>query len=144
MNFAGGLWWWRFAPCLVLALLCIQGCGDGLSESTVEELHDFNRAGPLAPQVDVDRLVGARTAGGPYRVVPGDLLEIQIPTVLHPLPASWNAPVRASLPHLCRVQADGAVTIPVVEPIAVIGHSTSSVAGGTSPVICCACPSSAA
>src|SRR4030042_3087329 len=65
---------------LWLAGLCgvVAGCGDQVRRPSPEEVTTFEMAGPSGPSVDMDRVVRARIPTGPYRVAPGDILELQM------------------------------------------------------------------
>ncbi len=67
----GGLW------ILVLLLFPFAGCGPRVSSP--EQLATFNAAGPAQLVLDVERILKAKApAGGPYRVVAGDVLELRM------------------------------------------------------------------
>ena len=57
---------------------CLTGCGDGIQRPSAQQLIAFESAGPSGPTVDWDRLSQARLESGPYRVVPGDVLQVEI------------------------------------------------------------------
>ncbi|MBN1126250.1 MAG: SLBB domain-containing protein [Sedimentisphaerales bacterium] len=114
---------------VVIAFLFLSsGCSDNVQVSTEEQLKEFLQAGPLAPQVDVDALNCARIITGEYRLVQGDLLELQIPAVLHTTsPSSKPITPGTSGPHLCRVQDDGMITLPVIGAIAAEDKTISEI-----------------
>ena len=59
----------------------LSGCGPSLSSP--EQIKAFEKAGPTLSEEEV--VIGAsgkpETRIGPYRIVPGDLLELQIPSI---------------------------------------------------------------
>lgn len=86
---------------------------------TDEELERFERAGPIRPELDTDRILSGTGLPGldPYRVVTGDLLAIQGPrTFLADQDGGGEDQFRLKIQrgHLARVDADGAITIPIV------------------------------
>jgi polysaccharide biosynthesis/export protein len=86
------------------------------------------------PQVDLDRLEKAKLKTGPYRVVPGDVLELTMPTLLQ---AATAAEVQAAqgrgqvnpylAPYLARVRDNGAITLPAVGSVPVAGLSLAQI-----------------
>ena len=63
---------------LVLAMLCLGGCGPVVSSG--EEVTRFEVAGPVASLTGGDE-TRVQSRMGRYRVVCGDLLELQTPTI---------------------------------------------------------------
>ena len=123
-----------FAYTFVFAsyLLCITGCG-GLTFSSPEEVREFERAGPITPEVDIDSLLRAKIHTGYYRVVPGDVLELQMPAVLRVISSDlsgWFKPVSGHYdvePYLFRVSDAGAITLPIVGEIPVAGKKLTGI-----------------
>ncbi len=112
-------------------LVCLTGCGDEVRPLTPYELAVFRGTGSLMPAVDMSRVEKAKLKTGPYRVVPGDVLEFTMPALLQAVTA---AEVQASTmrnqgenPLMCRVRDDGTVTLPAVGPIAVAGLSLAQI-----------------
>jgi protein involved in polysaccharide export with SLBB domain len=92
-----------------------------MSVSTPDELVRFDHAGPFFPKVDLGAIFEARYLPGPYRVAPGDILQLEMPTVMRAaLPESTN---QAPRPHLCRVRDDGRITLPLVGDSDVTGKT---------------------
>jgi len=58
----------------------MNGCSPTLSTS--EELEKFNQASPINPEKNLGYPIGVKNYVGPYRVMPGDVLEFQMPAVL--------------------------------------------------------------
>lgn len=117
-----------------LALACcvslLAGCNPKLS--TPEQLNRFEEAGPIATGTDVIGLGGEHQIG-PYRVVPGDILEFQMPAVLRVIStefSDWLKPVygrRDYEPYLVRVSDAGTITLPIVGEILVGGMTLSEI-----------------
>jgi len=85
---------------------------------TAAALAEFDRAGPIRPEVDMDRLIQAQMPAGTYRVVVGDVLEFTLPALLRTITADFTEPPEAIRPHLCRVVKSGDIYMPVVGKIA--------------------------
>jgi len=96
---------------LVLSMAFMAGC---LSVSTPEEMALFEQAGPYVPRVDFNAIVEARRPPGPYRVGHRDILQFDMPTVMRALSLD---PTETSTPHLCRVNSEGKITLPMVGEI---------------------------
>ena len=114
-----------------VCLLCLAGCFPQIS--TNEELQRFQAAGPITPQVDVNRLLNAKMHTGYYRVIPGDILELQMPAVLRvisPDLSSWFKPVSGHddvEPYLFRVSDAGIISLPIIGKIPVAGMTLTEI-----------------
>ena len=113
-------------------LLCLAGCSDQVRPPTPEEMAAFERAGSIKPVVDMDRIERAKLKTGPYRVVPGDVLEFTMPALLQAATAAEvqaaqarNQPV--SPPYLARVRDNGAIVLPAVGSMTVVGLSLAQI-----------------
>lgn len=125
---------WENIPAYLLAVVCcfslLTGCGPKLS--TPEQLKTFEEAGPLATGTDVIGLGGGHHIG-PYRVVPGDILQFQMPAVLRVISAEfteWLKPIygrRDYEPYLVRVSNAGMITLPIVGEIRAGGMTLSEI-----------------
>lgn len=119
---------WTFA---FICLLFAAGCFPQLS--TNEELQRFHAAGPITPQVDVNRLLNAKMHTGYYRVIPGDILELQLPAVLRvisPDLSSWFKPVSGHNdvePYLFRASDAGIISLPIIGKIHVAGLTLTEI-----------------
>ncbi len=106
--------------CLFLTLLLsiyLVGCSDQVILSSAAELMEFENTGPVPSSVDIDRLVRAKIGGGAYRIVPGDVLELTMPTILRVvIPEKPDIPERTT-PYACRVSDKGTITLPIVGEI---------------------------
>ena len=120
-----------FAYAFVFCLLCATGCHLALSSD--EQIRRFERAGPITPEVDVDSLLRAKIHTGYYRVVPGDILELQMPAVLRVISAGiskWFDPVyghRNIEPYSFRVSDAGTITLPIVGKMSVVGKKPTEI-----------------
>jgi polysaccharide export outer membrane protein len=112
-------------------LACLTGCGDNVRMLTPYELAVFHGKGSVTPAVDMGRIEKAKLKTGPYRVVPGDVLEFTMPALLQAVTAAEVQAVttrtQAENPLLCRVRDDGTITLPAVGPIAVAGLSLAQI-----------------
>jgi protein involved in polysaccharide export with SLBB domain len=83
---------------------------------TQEQLAAFERAAAVEPTVDMDRIRRAKLSTGPYRVVPGDVLEFTMPALLQAVTAAEvqaaQAQNRQDAPYICRVSNTGTITLP--------------------------------
>ena len=121
---------WRMSVNLVtskmiraMAVICMAGmtvvigCGEPMPTS--DELAAFKNAGTVAPSVDLDKIVQAKPPPGPYRVVTGDLLSIHVPF----LSSQSNEVADLKGVVLRRVEADGNITLPMVDQIGIGGKT---------------------
>jgi len=114
-----------FVCVFVFYLLSVTGCGPALSPP--EQVREFERAGPIIPGVGVSGLGGMRTHTGPYRIVPGDILEFQMPAILWIVSADLSGSIHRIEPYLCRVSDVGTIAMPVVGEIPVAGRRLAEV-----------------
>jgi polysaccharide export outer membrane protein len=116
---------------LTLCLFFLAGCGGPVS--SVEQLREFNEAGPFTSDSGMDSSILVKTHIGPYRVIPGDVLEIQMPAVLRVLSSElseWLKPVfgrKEYEPYLVRVSDDGIITLPIVGNIPAADRTLSEI-----------------
>lgn len=118
--------------CIGLALaLCLAGCGDQVRTPTPEEMAAFEQAGAIVPMIDMDRIEKAKLMTGPYRVVPGDVLEFTMPTLLQAVTAAEVQAAQSQSqvvnPYLARVRDNGAIVLPAVGLITVANLSLAQV-----------------
>ena len=124
-------WKFVFAYVFVFCLLCVTGCH--LVLSTDEQVRRFEKAGPITPEVDVDSLLRAKIHTGYYRVVPGDILELQMPVVLRVVSADiskWFEPIYGNKyiePYSFRVSDAGTITLPIVGKMSVAGKKPTEI-----------------
>ena len=120
-----------FVCIFVFCLLPWGGCSSSLSSA--EWVREFEKAGPIASKVDVDGTSGAKNHTGPYHVVPGDILEFQMPTVLRVISADLSEWLRPGYghkeiePYWVRVSEAGTITLPIVGEIPVAGKTLAEI-----------------
>lgn len=104
-----------------------SGCSDGVRELSSQEILEFNRIDAGSPSVDMGRVVRAKHAAGPYRVVPDDVLELTMPSILQVVTAESAAVDAEASPLMCRIRGDGTISLPVVGGLFVAGHSLAEI-----------------
>ena len=115
----------------------IAGCGDAVHLPTSDELAVFNSASPINPIVDKDRIKQTFLVTGPYRIVTGDLLDIQIPNYLMSSEASDTTTqsamslysAQAMSLYSAHVDGDGMITVPIVGQLQVAGKNLTEAEG---------------
>jgi len=112
---------------ILLLSIGLAGCGDRVQLPSQDQLLEFENAGPSGPVVDRDRLMRAKIDSGPYRVVPGDVLELTMPTILQIVTAEESSVSDKTTPYICRVGNEGNITLPVIGEIEVEGKSLADV-----------------
>lgn len=115
---------------IILLSTCLVGCGDQVRLPSGQQLAEFETAGPSSPAVDMDRLVKAKIARGSYRVVPGEVLELTMPTILQIVTASepaYSDRIAPIAPYVCRVSETGTITLPVVGEIKAAGKTLAEI-----------------
>ncbi len=114
-----------------MAALCVAGCGDQVRELTPEERVAFEQVGSITPVIDMDRIERAILKTGPYRVVPGDILEVTMPVLLQAVTAaevqSTQRQSQMVSPYLLRVRDSGTIALPAVGPMKVVGLPLSEI-----------------
>lgn len=115
----------------VLCLLYLAGCGPALSSP--EQIRQFEKAGPITSEVLIEGEGYPEARIGPYRVVCGDLLELQIPAIVRVVSSDVSGLLEADLntnlsrPYSCRVNDDGNISLPIVGEIPVAGKTVSQI-----------------
>ena len=140
-KFKNSLQSWRnaFLYTLVFYLPSITGCNSPVL-SSVEQVREFDKAGPLTSEGDVDSSIkvqslaaGRRAHIGPYRVVPGDVLELQMPVVLRVVSSEFSAWLKPAYgrrdyePYLVRVSDAGTITLPIVGKLPAANKTLSEI-----------------
>jgi len=121
-----------FLYTLAFYLPCMTGC-NGPVLSSIEQVREFNKAGPLMPEGDADSSVKVQSHIGPYRVVPGDVLELQMPVVLRVVSSEFSAWLKPAYgrkdyePYLVRVSDAGTITLPIVGKLPAAGKTLSEI-----------------
>jgi protein involved in polysaccharide export with SLBB domain len=117
----------------VVLLLVIQffiwvsGCAERVSVSSQEQLAEFERLGSVCPEIDTGNFIMAQAQRGPYRVVIGDVLELNMPRVLQVLTLDGLQRPAEIIPYACRVSADGTITLPLVGELRVVGKTLDEI-----------------
>ena len=114
---------------LVVMFLSLNfaGCSDNLRPSSEKQLAQFENAGPVHPTEGMDRLLKSTTRMGSYRVMPGEVLELTMPTILQIVTAQEEKGIETNSPYICRVNQKGNITLPVVGEIEVAGRTLSQI-----------------
>lgn len=85
---------------------------------TQDQVAAFERAASVEPAVDMDRIRKARLQTGPYRTVPGDVLEFTMPALLRAVTAAEAQAAQGQsdqhAPYICRISNAGTITLPAV------------------------------
>jgi protein involved in polysaccharide export with SLBB domain len=114
-----------FVCFLFACLLSAVGCQ--LKQSTTDEMRRFEAAGPIKPKLDVNLLLNSKKRVGYYRVVPGDILVLDMPAALRVVSSDltkWYAPASGHddvEPYQFRVSDAGNISLPIIEKLPVSG-----------------------
>jgi len=119
----------------VCYLLYLTGCGPSLSSA--EQIREFEQAGPITSEAAIfdflflDGSTKPETRIGPYQVVPGDLLSLQIPAIVRVISSDVSSLIQSDLntnrPYSCRVDDAGNVTLPIVGQMPVAGKTVAEI-----------------
>lgn len=101
---------------LIALFLSVTGCSPKVS--TPEQINAFDKAGVGMPAIGTEP-GKAQTHTGPYRVIPGDLLELQLPPILRAISAELPDSLQKIEPYLCRVNYAGNITLPIIGQMSV-------------------------
>ena len=106
----------------------LGGCSDNVRLPTNAELAIFNTAGPIIPTIDKTRIKEASLATGPYRIVIGDLLDVQLPSslLLNADASDTFVGQNAMTVYSAHVDDDGMITVPIVGTVPVAGKDLSA------------------
>jgi protein involved in polysaccharide export with SLBB domain len=94
--------------------------------SSLEHVTDFRLAGPIQPEIDLDKLKNARISGT-YHAVVGDILELRMASVLNIVTAELPNTLEVTIPTLCRIHDDGTITVPVIGQIQAAGRTLAEI-----------------
>ena len=120
---------WMLVSVSILSFLFLAGCGARLSSP--DQVTKFKKAGPIQAAIDFDQL--AKGKPGPYRVIPGDVLEFQMDVDLRIISSElveWHRPTYGrgrEEPYLVRVSDAGAITLPIIGDIQVVGKTLAEI-----------------
>ena len=109
---------------LAVALSCLAGCGP--EQGSDAGLEAFRAAGPVRTVADIERLIRAKISTGPYRVVVGDVLHVQIATLMRAISPEVPDAVNTQ-PYLCRVAPDGTIQLPIVGGVPAAGMTLTDI-----------------
>jgi len=116
---------------LVFFGLYVNGCSPTISSP--EELQEFNQASPINSEQNVGYPINTKSYVGPYRVIPGDVLEFQMPAVLRVISSDlpeWLRPTYGRTeaePYLVRVSQEGNITLPIAGEISAAGKTLAQI-----------------
>jgi len=127
--------WKAVLGCVVIfVLIFVGGCGPKISPPDV--VSEFEKAGPIKSEAEIAAaygVTGLKSHSGPYRVIPGDILEFQMPAVLRVISSDlplWLRPAygrRDVEPYLVRVSPAGTITLPIVGGLNVAGNTLAEI-----------------
>jgi protein involved in polysaccharide export with SLBB domain len=109
----------RIFLCFWLAGACFtwMGCAEQVRQPSPAELARFQAADQTSPTVDMDRVLQAKIATGPYRATPGDVLKLEMPRFLEQSSDVPTADNRQT--YNCRIGDDGTIVLPIIGRVAV-------------------------
>ncbi|MDD5010551.1 MAG: polysaccharide biosynthesis/export family protein, partial [Phycisphaerae bacterium] len=77
---------------------------------------------------DLEQLLSAKTNFGIYAVGMGDVIEVQMPTIITAVsPKTYKDQIRQVEPYLCRVSDSGTITVPILGEINVDGKTLAQI-----------------
>jgi polysaccharide biosynthesis/export protein len=104
----------RLACLLVLGFAGLMATGCGADPSSHAELDAFNRAGPIEPELDRDKIATAKSVVGEYLIDVGDQLEIYAPQVIATISNRSGYSAEKASSFVTRVDDDGFATVPLL------------------------------
>jgi len=116
---------------ILLNLFLLSGCDPKISSP--EELRNFEQASPMNSNLEFGYLPDGTGSPGPYRVIPGDVLEFQMPAVLRVISSDlpeWLKPTYGRTetePYLTRINQNGDIILPIVGEIHVAGNTLAEI-----------------
>lgn len=111
---------------LICATVLLCSCEEKLSSS--EQVSAFDLAGPITPKVDIDKLLVAKNYHGTYTVGIGDVLEIEMPSILTAIsPKLYNNQTQQVQPYQCRVSDSGTITLPIIGKMNIEGKTQAQI-----------------
>jgi protein involved in polysaccharide export with SLBB domain len=114
----------------VLSAFSLPGCNPRVSSP--DELQKFRQANSLNSELGFG-YPSDNVSTGPYRVIPGDVLEFQMPAILRIISSDlpeWLKPVYGRTeaePYLVRVNQSGTITLPIVGQLHVAGSTLAEI-----------------
>jgi protein involved in polysaccharide export with SLBB domain len=114
----------------VCAAALLVGCQEPKMSSS-QQIEAFELAGPITPVVDIDQLLSAKDNYGVYTVGAGDVLELQMPTILTAVSPKLYKDLQYQQqqvqPYLCRVSDTGTITLPILGEMKVEGKTLAQI-----------------
>lgn len=111
-------------PFLSIFLL---GCSDQVTLPSAEQLEAFKNAGPTHSDTDIDYPSETQTSGFPYRVLPGEVIELTMPAILQVVTAEETGEAGETGSYTYRINESGNINLPVVGEIEVAGKTLAEV-----------------
>jgi protein involved in polysaccharide export with SLBB domain len=112
---------------LYLIFTFLSGCGDQVKLPSVQQLNEFENAGPLLPSVDTENLVKAKISGSLYRVRSDDVLQLTMPAILQAVTKNDYREDEKYVPYICRISENGTINLPVVGELKVSGMTLGEI-----------------
>jgi protein involved in polysaccharide export with SLBB domain len=131
-----GIRHWKMVLGYSVIFLLMFGAGCGPKVSSPDIVREFEKAGPIRTKAEVAAtygVTGLKSHVGPYRVIPGDILEFQMPAVLRVISSDlpqWLRPLynRTDVEaYLVRVSQTGVITLPIVGELNVAGKTLAQI-----------------
>ena len=114
---------------VVALIVCLSqfSCQDQVYLPSADQLADFDSAGPVGPALDLERIVRAKISQGPYRVVPGEVIELTMPTILQVVTAEDPRVTESTTAYICRIGESGTITLPAVGQVKAAGKTLGEI-----------------
>lgn len=131
-----GIRHWKMVLGYSVIFLLMFGAGCGPKVSSPDIVREFEKAGPIKTKAEVAAtygVTGLKSHVGPYRVIPGDILEFQMPAVLRVISSDlpqWLRPLynRTDVEaYLVRVSQTGVITLPIIGELNVAGKTLAQI-----------------
>jgi protein involved in polysaccharide export with SLBB domain len=101
-----------------------------------EKLAEFTGAQTAGPTVDMDRVLLAEVAAGPYQTQIGDILQLEMPGIVDGQPSEGKAADDKDR-YACRIGDDGVIILPLIGPFPAAGKTLAQLEAG---IMACYCP----
>jgi protein involved in polysaccharide export with SLBB domain len=119
-----------YSLAILASLLLVSGCSDGVRDLSPQEILEFNQIGPEDVHADMTHVVRASPTIGSYRVVPDDVLELVMPSILRVVASESVRDEYEAEPFTCRIRDDGTISLPVAGDLLVAGRSLAEIERG--------------
>lgn len=110
----------------IFMIVMLTGCSDNIILPSQQQLSEFEAAGAIMPEIDLDRLLTSQGKIQDYIIRQDDLLEILMPTMLIQMSSEVTSANTLTHSHLARVDEAGQVTLPIVESIPAEGKTIAA------------------